>query len=82
MAARESIASRRHCPKPYAYDPPTVQFLREIEPLMADNVAMLGAILQRAIMNGVENGMSLETAVANAAAWHAETVAQSAATWA
>lgn len=60
----------------YAYDPPTVQFLREIEPLMADNVAMLGAILQHVIMDRVENGMSLEDAVANAAAWHAQTVAQ------
>lgn len=60
----------------YAYDPPTVQFLREVEPMMADNVAMLGAILQRSIMDRVESGMSLEDAVANTSAWHAETVAQ------
>lgn len=60
----------------YAYDPPTIQFLCEIEPLMADNVAMLGAILQRLIMDRVEGGMSLNEAVASAASWHSETVAQ------
>ena len=59
----------------YAYDPPTVQFLREVEPMMTDNVAMLGAILQRSIMDRVESGMSLEDAVANTASWHTETVA-------
>ncbi len=58
----------------YAYDPPTVQFLREVAPMMADNVAMLGAILQRLIMDRVESGMSLEDAVANTSSWHAETV--------
>lgn len=58
----------------YAYDPPTVQFLREVEPMMADNVAMLGAKLQRSIMDRVESGMSLEDAVANTSSWHAETV--------
>jgi len=59
----------------YAYDPPTVQFLREIEPLMADNVVMLGAILQRLIMDRIESGMQLEQAIADTAAWHARVAA-------
>jgi hypothetical protein len=59
----------------YAYDPPTVEFLREIEPLMVDNVAMLGAILQRLIMNRVESGMAIEQAVEDTAAWHAKLAA-------
>lgn len=60
----------------YAYDPPTVEFLRELQPQMADNVAMLGAILQRLIMDRVEAGMPLEQAVADTAAWHAEQASQ------
>lgn len=60
----------------YAYDPPTVQFLRELEPPMAGNVAMLGAILQRLIMDRAEAGMPLEQAVEDAARWHAEVVAK------
>lgn len=58
----------------YAYDPPTVQFLRELAPPMADNVAMLGAILQRLIMDRVEAGMPLEQAVRDTADWHATVV--------
>jgi hypothetical protein len=58
----------------YAYDPPTCQFLRELEPAMADNVAMLGAILQRMIMDEVEAGMPLDAALEQAAAQHAEIV--------
>lgn len=54
----------------YAYDPPTCQFLREVQPLMSDNVEMLGAILQRMIMDGVEAGMPLDRAVNEAAARH------------
>lgn len=54
----------------YAYDPPTIQFLREIEPMMADNVEMLGAILQRLIMDRIESGMVLEQAIEDTAAWH------------
>jgi len=63
----------------YAFDPPTIEFLRELEPLMADNVAMLGAILQRLIMDRVEAGMELERAVADTADWHAGAVARQAA---
>jgi hypothetical protein len=60
----------------YAYDPPTVQFLREIQPMMAANVDMLGAILQRQIMDRVEVGMPLESAMAEVADWHRENAAQ------
>lgn len=60
----------------YAFDPPTIEFLRELEPMMADNIAMLGAILQRLIMDRVEAGMALDQAVADAADWHAGTVAR------
>ncbi len=59
----------------YAYDPPTVQFLRELSPLMADNAAMLGAILQRQIMDRVESGMPLEDAIAEVGEWHRRTIA-------
>ncbi|MCK0512992.1 hypothetical protein [Aromatoleum buckelii] len=58
-----------------AYDPPACEFLREVEPLMAANVEMLGAILQRMIMDGVEQGMPLEQAVDEAASRHRELVA-------
>jgi hypothetical protein len=60
----------------YAYDPPTCQFLRELEPVMADNVAMLGAILQRLIMDGVEAGLPLEQALEAAARRHAQVAAR------
>jgi len=59
----------------YAYDPPTCQLLTELKPLMADNVAMLGAILQRLIMERVEAHMPLDHAVQDAATWHASVVA-------
>ncbi|NMF89073.1 hypothetical protein [Aromatoleum petrolei] len=59
----------------YAYDPPSCQLLREVEPLMSGNVVMLGAILQRMIMDGVEAGMSLERAIDEAAARHQAAVA-------
>lgn len=59
----------------YAYDPPTCQFLTELKPHMTDNVAMLGAILQRLIMDRVEGNMPLEHAVQDVAQWHASVVA-------
>lgn len=59
----------------YAFDPPTVQFLRELAPVMSANVEMLGAILQRQIMDRVEAGMPLENAVSDVADWHRQTVA-------
>lgn len=61
----------------YAYDPPTVQFLREMQEPMADNVAMLGAILQRQIMERVEAGIPLTHAVAEVADWHGRSIAES-----
>jgi hypothetical protein len=42
----------------------TVMFLRSAREHQRDNVEMLGAILQRAIMDGVERGLPLEEAVA------------------
>lgn len=54
----------------YAYDPPTVQFLREMTGPMAGNAEMLGAILQRRIMDHVAAGMPLEQALAAVAEWH------------
>lgn len=59
----------------YAYDPPTVQFLREIRPMMEHNAAMLGAILQRELMDRVAAGRPLEAAVQEVAEWHRRFVA-------
>lgn len=59
----------------YSYDPPTCEFLREVQPMMDDNVQMLGAILQRMIMDGVERGLPLENAVEEAASKHAKITA-------
>ena len=61
--------------KDYAYDPPTCQFLTQLKPFMGDNVAMLGGILQRLIMERVEANMPLEHAVQDAAQWHRSIVA-------
>lgn len=60
----------------YAYDPPTIEFLRELQPLMGGNVEMLGAILQRQIMDRVESGMPLDNAVNEVADWHRQAVAE------
>ena len=60
----------------YAYDPPTVQFLRELAPVMVANIEMLAAILQRQIMDRVEAGMPLQEAVDEVADWHRQTVAE------
>lgn len=59
----------------YAYDPPTCEFLTELKPHMTDNAAMLGAILQRLIMDRVEARMPLADAVRETAQWHAGIVA-------
>jgi hypothetical protein len=47
----------------YAFDPPTCEFLRDVAAAMRPNADMLGAILQRMIMDGVEGGMSLDDAL-------------------
>jgi hypothetical protein len=49
-------------------------FLRSAKEHQKENVAMLGAILQRGIMDGVEAGLSVGDAVAQAAASHQQTV--------
>lgn len=46
-----------------AYDPPTCEFLREMVEPMRPNGEMLGAILQRLIMDRVDTGMPLEQAL-------------------
>ncbi|HEX4944893.1 MAG TPA: hypothetical protein VFV55_11110 [Usitatibacteraceae bacterium] len=53
-----------------AYDPPTCEFLRGVHPAILPNVEMLGAILQRMIMDGVDAGMPLEEALVQAGAEH------------
>ncbi len=58
----------------HAFDPPSCEFLREIAPAMAGNVEMLGAILQRMIMDGVEAGLPFEQAVDAAAGRHRDIV--------
>ena len=59
----------------YAYDPPTCGFLKGLKPHMRENALMLGAILQRLIMDRVESNMPLEHAVQDAARWHASVTA-------
>lgn len=59
----------------YAFDPPTCQFLTEVKPHMTDNVVMLGAILQRLIMDRIEANMPLANAIDDVAQWHASVVA-------
>lgn len=54
----------------YAYDPPTCEFLRDMVAPMAPNVTMLGAVLQRRIMDHVEAGLPLEQALTAVAEWH------------
>lgn len=45
-------------------------FLRALREHVQGNVEMLGAILQRMIMDGVEDGLSVEDAVARVAQAH------------
>ena len=53
-----------------AYDPPTCEFLVDVRPTLSPNVEMLGAILQRMIMERVEAGLSLENALVQVDAEH------------
>lgn len=57
-----------------AYDPPTCEFLREMAGPMRPNGEMLGAILQRMIMDRVEAGMLLEQALESVAEHHRRVV--------
>lgn len=56
------------------YDPPTCEFLREMVEPMRPNGEMLGAILQRLIMDRVEAGMPLEQALEAVVAYHRDIV--------
>ncbi len=57
-----------------AYDPPTCEFLREMAGPMRPNGEMLGAILQRLIMDRVEAGMPLELALNSVVEYHRSVV--------
>ena len=57
-----------------AYDPPTCEFLREMVEPMRPNGVMLGAILQRLIMDRVEAGLPLEQALDAVAEHHRQIV--------
>ncbi|WP_303906457.1 hypothetical protein [Thiohalomonas denitrificans] len=54
-----------------------IHILQAIKEHMRDNITMLGAILQRLIMDGVENGMPTHEAVEMAARQHAGVVVDS-----
>jgi hypothetical protein len=56
-------------------DPLDVNMLQVIKEHMRDNITMLGAILQRMIMDGVEQGMPVNEAVEHAARQHEAAVA-------
>lgn len=51
-------------------DPAATRLAHTVREPMADNVAMLGAIMQRMIMDRVEAGMPLDAAVHDAAEEH------------
>lgn len=53
-------------------DPSTHVWLTALEPHLGTNVEMLGAVMQREIMDGVEAGLPLEQAVQAVAARHDE----------
>lgn len=59
----------------YADQSRVVQMLRAVHAQCAGNVEMLGAILQRLIMDGVAAGVPLEHAVEQAAQLHAQAAA-------
>lgn len=61
----------------YADQSRVVQMLRAVHAQSAGNVEMLGAILQRLIMDGVAAGVPLEHAVEQAAQLHAQAAAMS-----
>lgn len=60
----------------FAHDPPTCDFLREVAPAFEPNAEMLGAILQRMIMDRVESGRPLDAALAEVAAEHGRVAAE------
>jgi hypothetical protein len=58
----------------FRHDPPTSEFLHSVNEHMDANVEMLGAILQRLIMDRVEAGMPLEHAIQDVALHHSQIV--------
>jgi len=58
----------------FRHDPPTTEFLCSVNDHMDANVEMLGAILQRLIMDRVEAGMALEHAIQDVALRHSQVV--------
>ena len=62
-------------------DPSTRAWLAAIQPHMEGNVNMLGAILQRDIMDDVAAGRPLDQALERVAARHAEAVRTSGPAW-
>jgi hypothetical protein len=56
----------------FRHDPPTTELLRSINDAMDANVEMLGAILQRLIIDRVEKGMPLAQALEDTARLHAD----------
>jgi hypothetical protein len=61
----------------HAFDPPTVELLGLLHEPMGVNAEMLGAVLQRLIVDRVEAGMPLERAVEDVADHHRQVVAES-----
>lgn len=59
----------------FAYDPPTIEFVESLREPMQANADMLGAILQRLIMDRVEAGMPLEQALDSVAEHHRQIAA-------
>jgi len=56
--------------------PEAIRLAKSVHEYMDSNVEMLGAILQRMIMQRVESGMPLERAIQGVAAHHASVVGQ------
>lgn len=54
----------------FAFDPPTVELLESLREPMQPNIDMLGAVLQRLIMDQVEAGRPLEQALRVVAEQH------------
>lgn len=58
----------------FAFDPPTVELLGMLHEPMQANAEMLGAVLQRLIMDRVESGLPLEQALEEVAGHHRQVV--------
>lgn len=58
----------------FAFDPPTLEILDMLHGPMQANAEMLGALLQRLIMERVESGVPLEQALEDVAGHHRQVV--------